>query len=182
MVTNVAKKPRQYTPRDDNEKNPLIETVVMIRRVSKVVKGGRNIRFNAMVVTGDGKGNVGIALGRAGTVVDAIRKGSIQARRGMVKVNLKNTTVPHEVTAKFSATKVLLKPAGNGTGIIAGNAVRSVLEAAGVSDILTKRFGSDNTINTVKATFKGLQMMLDTDYEIARRRGKLDKTEKVQTS
>jgi len=157
------------------ERHAFIENVVGIRRVSKVVKGGRNVRFTAMVIVGDGKGRVGAALGKGASTVDAIRKGSFQARKSMVKVNLKGTTVPHQLTAKFGATKVLLRPAGEGTGIVAGYNVRAVLQAAGVTDVLTKRFGSPNAINTVKATINGLYSMLDTDYELARRRGKVAK-------
>lgn len=171
MANEHTGNPAHGSSRGRDDASPYIENVVMTRRVSKVVKGGRNIRFNAMVVVGDGNGSVGVALGRAGTVVNAIRKGSLQARKKMVKINRKDNTVPHEVTAKYLATKVLLKPAGAGTGIIAGGPARSVLEAAGISDILTKRFGSNNPINTIKATFKGLQMMIDTDAELARRRG-----------
>lgn len=158
--------------RRGGDNDGLIERVVKIRRVSKVVKGGRNIRFNALVVMGDGKGRVGIALGRSTTVVEAIRKGNERARKNMVRIAMRGTTIPHQVTAKFSATKVLLKPAGPGTGIIAGGSVRSVVEAAGITDILTKRFGSNNAINTAKATIAGLTMMLDPEKELERRYGR----------
>ena len=149
-----------------------VEEVVLIRRVSKVVKGGRNIRFNAMVVVGDGKGRVGVALGSAPSVMEAVQKGVNRAKKSMVKVNTKGLTVPYTVVAKFSASKVMLRPAAPGTGIIAGKSVRSVLEAAGIKDILTKRFGSSNPINVVKATIKGLTEMYDPDVEYKRRRSR----------
>ena len=154
------------------EDHGLIEHVVKIRRVSKVVKGGRNMRFSTLVVVGDGKGQVGVALGRSTTIVEAIRKGSDRARRNMVKVPRQGTTVPHAVTSKYAATKVILKPASPGTGIIAGGSVRSVLEAAGIADILTKRLGSSNTINTVMATLAGLKSMLSPEVELEKRYGR----------
>jgi small subunit ribosomal protein S5 len=143
---------------------------VKIRRVSKVVKGGRNLTFNAMVVVGDGAGNVGIALGKAGAVPDAVRKGTANARKSMIPVILRDTTIPHEVTYRFSGSSVLLKPAAPGTGVIAGGGVRAVLEAAGVKDVLTKTFGSTNSINVVKATLEALKQLRDPQTEIARRK------------
>ena len=135
------------------------EKVVHIRRVAKVVKGGRNLTFNAMVVVGDGHGRVGIGLGKGSAVPDAVRKGSTIARKEMVAVALKESTIPHQVTARFGATTVLLRPARAGSGIKAGGAVRAVMEAVGVRDIVTKALGSRNPINVVKATVEGLQAL-----------------------
>ncbi len=156
--------------RDDQEDSAYVEQVVKIRRVSKVVKGGRNLTFNAMVVVGDGAGNVGIALGKSGAVPDAVRKGTANARKAMVPVVLKDTTIPHEVTYRYSGSSVLLKPAAPGTGVIAGGGVRAVLEAAGVKDVLTKSFGSTNAINVVKATLEALKSLRNPETEIARRK------------
>ena len=156
--------------RDDQEDSQFVEQVVKIRRVSKVVKGGRNLTFNAMVVVGDGAGSVGIALGKAGAVPDAVRKGTANARKSMVAVTLKDTTIPHEVTYRFSGSSVLLKPAAPGTGVIAGGGVRAVLEAAGVKDVLTKTFGSTNSINVVKATLEALKTLRSPESELARRK------------
>jgi small subunit ribosomal protein S5 len=172
MVTNGRQSDRRggSRRRDDQEDSAFVEQVVKIRRVSKVVKGGRNLTFNAMVVVGDGAGNVGIALGKAGAVPDAVRKGTANARKSMVPVILRDTTIPHEVTYRFSGSSVLLKPAAPGTGVIAGGGVRAVLEAAGVKDVLTKTFGSTNSINVVKATLEALKLLRDPQTEIARRR------------
>jgi small subunit ribosomal protein S5 len=157
--------------RDEIEESPYVERVVKIRRVSKVVKGGRNLSFNAMVVVGDGAGNVGASLGKAKAVPDAVRKGTANARKNMRPVALRGTTIPHEVTAEFGAAKVLLKPAAPGTGIVAGGGVRAVVEAAGVKDVLSKTFGSANTINIVSATMKALETLRDPRAETARRKG-----------
>lgn len=134
----------------------LIEKVVRINRVAKVVKGGKHIRFSALVVVGDGNGNVGVAIGKAAEVSDAIRKGVESAKKAMVKIPREGTSIPHPVFAKYSATKVLLRPAAPGTGVIAGGAVRAVMEAAGIKDVLSKCFGSKNPINVVRATLKAL--------------------------
>jgi small subunit ribosomal protein S5 len=166
-----GRRPRGRRDREEQEDSGLIERVVKIRRVSKVVQGGRHLTFNAMVVVGDGNGHVGAALGKAAAVPDAVRKGTVHARKRMVKVTLRDATIPHEVMAKFGAAKVFLKPAAPGTGIIAGGGVRAVVEAAGVRDILSKTFGSTNSINIVRATIKALESMRDPKETISRRRG-----------
>lgn len=162
---------RGRRPRRDEEDSGLVERVVKIRRVSKVVKGGRNLTFNAMVVVGDGNGNVGAALGKAGAVPDAVRKGTTYAKKAMTKVELNGPTIPHEITSKFSGAKVLLKPAAPGTGVIAGGGVRAVMDAVGVKDVLSKTFGSSNTINIVKATLAALDQLRDPVAAVERRKG-----------
>ncbi len=142
-----------------------------IRRVSKVVKGGRNVSFSAMVVVGDYNGKVGAAIGKAAGVPDAIRKGRQSAERSMKQMVLKEGTIPHEAFAKYGSAKVLLLPAAPGTGVIAGGGVRAVIEAAGIQDVLSKTYGGNNAVNTVRATIKALSSLRDPEVEIARRRG-----------
>jgi small subunit ribosomal protein S5 len=137
----------------------LQDRVVEIRRVAKVVKGGRRFNFSALVVVGDGKGRVGTGLGKANTVPAAIQKGQERAKRNMFDVPMRNTTIPHEVLGKFESSSVLLKPASEGTGVIAGGGVRAVLELAGIKDVLTKALGSTTSVNVVGATVEGLQRL-----------------------
>ncbi len=159
--------------RNDNrreENDGLEKKLIAVNRVSKTVKGGRNMRFSALVVVGDGLGKVGLGTGKAAEVPEAIEKATKLAKRNMVSISLKDNTIPHATTGKFGRGQVLLLPAEQGTGVIAGGAVRVVLEVAGVKDIRTKSLGSNNPINSAKATMQGLMSLRNAD-EIARLRG-----------
>jgi small subunit ribosomal protein S5 len=148
----------------------LKDKLVYVGRTAKVVKGGRRFNFTALVVVGDGNGHIGYGLGKAGEVVDAVSKATEAAKKSVVKIQLQNTTIPHEVLAKYGAASVLIKPATPGTGVIAGGGVRAVLELAGVQDVLTKSMGSSNPHNTVKATIRALTLLEDAQ-SAAQRRG-----------
>ncbi len=154
---------------DDDELH-FVERVVRISRVAKVVKGGRHLSFNAMVVVGDGEGHVGIGMGKADAVPDAVRKGAVKARANMITVPLRGSTIPHDIVSKFGGSLVMLRPAVPGTGVIAGGSVRAVVELAGVKDIVTKSRRSNNPVNVVKATFEGLRKLRLPEEEIAKRR------------
>ena len=156
--------------KDDMEQS-LVEKIIYINRVAKVVKGGRRFSFSALAVVGDGKGKIGYALGKAKEVPEALRKATEKAQKTMLDIPLEGSTIPHEVIGDYGAGKVVLKPASPGTGVIAGNVVRAIMEAVGVSDILTKNLGSNNPHNVVKATFKALTDLQKSIF-LARCRGK----------
>jgi small subunit ribosomal protein S5 len=156
--------------RIDPAKLTLEERVVQINRVAKVVKGGRRFSFSAVVVVGDGQGHVGAGLGKAGEVPEAIRKGVEDAKKHLIRIPTIGTTIPHEVNAEYAAARVMLKPASQGTGVIAGGSVRAVMEAAGVRDILTKVHGSTNPVNVVRATLEALRDLKSAE-ELSARRG-----------
>lgn len=165
---------------DEELAQELTEKIVFINRSAKVVKGGRRFNFSALVVTGDKRGRVGVGMGKAGEVADAIRKGGELARQHMVQVSLKEATIPHEVTCRYDGAYVLLRPASPGTGIIAGKTVRAVLESAGVRDVLSKSLGSQNPANVVKATLAALQQ-LRLDADIFKSRGLVMKKKEAAT-
>jgi small subunit ribosomal protein S5 len=156
---------------DDGGGSEFEERVVQINRVSKVVKGGRRFSFGSLIVVGDGKGRVGMGMGKAGEVPDSIRKGVEAAKKSMIAVPIEGTTIPHQVETSFGASRVLLKPALPGTGVIAGGGVRAVVEAAGIKDVLTKSLGSNNKINVVRATMAALEQ-LESAQSVQARRGR----------
>ena len=151
----------------------LNDKLIYINRVAKVVKGGKRLSFSALVVTGDGNGHVGIGVGKANDVPGAINKAGVIAKKSLIEVPLAGTTIPHEIRAKFSAAKVLLKPAALGTGVVAGGSIRAVLEAAGIKDVLTKSLGSSNRINMAKAAMLALSQLKNLKQELARRKSEL---------
>ncbi len=155
----------------DASKLELVEKTVAINRVSKTVKGGRIMKFSALMVVGDGNGVVGFGIGKSSEVPDAIRKGIEDAKKNLIKIPLKGTTIPHDIVGIYGAGRVLLRPAAAGTGVIAGGPVRAVIEAAGIKDIRTKSLRSNNPCNVVRATFNGLQSLKSAD-EVAAKRGK----------
>jgi small subunit ribosomal protein S5 len=158
-------------PHSSGERSDLTDRVVRVNRVSKVVKGGRKFSFSALIVVGDMNGRVGAGIGKAREVTEAIRKGMDVAKRNMITVPMVGTTIPHEVRLKWGAARIMLKPAAPGTGVISGGAMRAVIETAGIKDILTKSHGTNNPINTVRATLAALQQ-LKTAQQIAELRGK----------
>lgn len=160
---------RRQDRRGDSE---FVENLVRLNRVAKVVKGGRRFSFSALTVVGDKKGKVGYGFGKANDVSESIRKSMEKAKGSFVTVPLKNTTIPHEVVGRYKSAKVVLKPAAPGTGIIAGGPVRAVMEAVGVTDVLSKSLGSDNSLNIIKAVFAGLDELLDA-RTVAKARGKV---------
>lgn len=163
--------PSRNRPPRQREEDPqgFNERVVFTRRIAKVVKGGRRLRFNALVVVGDGQGKVGAGLGKALAIPDAVRKGNAIARRNMVEIPLKGSTIPHEITVKKAASIVIIKPAREGTGVIAAGAMRAMLELGGVRDVVGKTLGSRNPINIVQATLEALRQLRDPEEALARR-------------
>jgi small subunit ribosomal protein S5 len=170
----AIKKLVEEKTRVDASELDLSEKLVSLNRITKVVKGGKRLRFRALVVVGDGNGHVGVGLGKAKEVPEAIRKAGVVARKGLYKITMSGTTIPHEVLAKSGAAKVLLKPARPGTGVIAGGSVRSVLEAAGIKDVLSKSLGSSNPVNVVRATILALASLENPKDAVARRKAEIE--------
>lgn len=162
---------RQRGGERDQQSKEYVEKLVKLNRTAKVVKGGRRFSFSALTVVGDSKGRVGFGFGKANDVTEAIRKSVDKAKRNMIRVPLKNGTIPHEILGKYKGSSVLLKPACSGTGIIAGGAVRAVLEAAGATDVLSKSLGSSSAVNVVRATFEAARELMDARV-VAKNRGK----------
>ena len=180
MVDQRRRGQRRDRRRGQEDEGPeFIEKVVFINRVSKVVRGGRRFSFTAIVVVGDGGGRVGFGLGRANEVPEAIRKGGVIARRAMIAIPMREGTVAHDTVARFKASRIVIRPASAGTGIIAGGAVRAVMEAAGVRDVLTKSLGSNNPVNVVRATIDALAAMRYPE-EVAEQRAALKEQAKEQ--
>ena len=167
----AATKTHLHMPRLDTSEMEFTEKLVSLDRVTKVVKGGKNMHFRALVVVGDGKGHVGVGLGKAREVPEAIRKAGVAAKKDVITVVFRDNTIPHESLSKFGAARVLLRPASPGTGVIAGGGVRAVVEAAGVKDILTKSLGCANPVNVTKATILALSNLRDIPDSIKRRKG-----------
>jgi len=165
---------KQAISRIDPTELALNDKLVYINRVSKVVKGGKRLSFSALVVTGDGAGHVGLGVGKANEVPEAINKAGAVARKSLIKIPVSGTTIPHEIMVKFSAAKVLLKPAAPGTGVIAGGSIRAVLEAAGIKDILTKSLGTANRTNVAKAALLALSKLRIPEDEVAKRRASVE--------
>ncbi|MFN0145580.1 MAG: 30S ribosomal protein S5 [Dehalococcoidia bacterium] len=153
----------------DSNQEDLVEKVVYINRVAKVVKGGRRFSFSALVVVGDGRGGVGVGIGKANEVPEAIRKGATLARKRMIHIAMKGGTIAHPLVAEYSAARIMMKPASHGTGVIAGGAVRAIMESAGITDVLAKSLGSRNAINVARATIHGLSQLRDPEGARARR-------------
>ncbi len=175
MVTGTT-----YRERIDPQELQLTESVVQIRRVAKVVKGGRHLSFTALVVVGDGQGHVGVGLGKALAVPDAVRKGTTIARGHLIQVSMKRRTIPYVCTSKYGAAELLLKPAAPGTGIIAGGGVRAVMELAGITDIVAKSLRSSNPVNLVRAAVQALASLEDPEDELARRLPKVAERRRVR--